>query len=88
MALWLRTELAPLAREILSPHEIKQVGYLNPAGIDSLVHDHLVGRANHENKLWALINLVCWHQALRSHAEPLRATPTPSAPEPAVALRP
>jgi hypothetical protein len=27
-----------------------------------MVDEHLDKRANHESKLWALINLMCWHR--------------------------
>jgi hypothetical protein len=38
------------------------VGYLNPAEVARLVSEHLAGRANHENKLWGLMNLVLWQR--------------------------
>lgn len=62
MALWLRTDLASDMKEILSPGELKRIGYLNPVEVESLMAAHLSGKANHENKLWGLINLVCWHR--------------------------
>jgi len=30
--------------------------------VESIMAAHLSGEANYENKLWALINLVCWHR--------------------------
>jgi len=62
LALWLRTDLKSTMREILSAHEVKRIGYLNYAVVNKLVDEHLAERANHENKLWALINLVSWHR--------------------------
>lgn len=64
MAVWLRTELKETMREILAPGEIKRIGYLDYAAVNGLVEDHLAQRANHENKLWALINLVAWHRTV------------------------
>jgi asparagine synthase (glutamine-hydrolysing) len=64
LALWLRTDLAPLMREILSEDEIKRVGYLHYPEIKRIMNEHLAGRANHENKLWGLINLICWYRSL------------------------
>jgi len=62
LALWLRTDLKSTMREILSAHEVKRIGYLNYAVVNKLLDEHLTERANHENKLWALINLVSWHR--------------------------
>lgn len=66
LALWLRTDLAETMREILSASEIKQLGYLNYGEVGRYITEHLTGRANHENKLWALINLVCWHRHMQN----------------------
>jgi asparagine synthase (glutamine-hydrolysing) len=69
MALWLRTELRPLMEEILAEPEIRRLGYLRHAEVDRIKTEHLAGRANHESKLWALINLVAWHhQTLSTQA--------------------
>ncbi len=65
LALWLRTDLRATMDEILSEHEVRRLGYLNSAEVERIKVEHLAGRTNHENKLWALINLVCWH---RQHA--------------------
>jgi asparagine synthase (glutamine-hydrolysing) len=62
LALWLRTDLTPFMREILSSNEIKRIGYLNFPEVEALVSSHLTGKENHENKLWGLINLVLWHR--------------------------
>lgn len=62
LALWLRTDLAETMRAVLSSGEIKRLGYLNPVEVERYMTEHLTGQANHENKLWALINLVCWHR--------------------------
>jgi asparagine synthase (glutamine-hydrolysing) len=62
LALWLRTELSSTMKDVLSPEELKRVSYLNASEVESLMAEHLSGKANHENKLWALINLVYWHR--------------------------
>jgi len=61
LALWLRTDLKAMMREILATDEINRIGYINPATVNDLIDEHLSQRANHENKLWALINLVVWN---------------------------
>jgi hypothetical protein len=30
--------------------------------VERIMSEHLAGRVNHENKLWALMNLVLWQQ--------------------------
>jgi len=68
LALWLRTNLKATMREILSSHEVTRIGYLNNAEVQRTVAEHLGGQANHENKLWALMNLVCWHRLVLDSA--------------------
>lgn len=62
LALWLRTDLRPTMEEILSEAEVRRLGYLRHAEVERIKAEHLAGRANHESKLWALINLVSWHR--------------------------
>ena len=66
LALWLRTDLRATMQEILSETEVRRLGYLRYAEVERIKDDHLAGRTNHENKLWALINLVCWHRQWQS----------------------
>jgi asparagine synthase (glutamine-hydrolysing) len=62
LALWLRTDLRDTMQEILSESELRGLGYLRHAEVERIKAEHLAGRANHESRLWALINLVCWHR--------------------------
>jgi asparagine synthase (glutamine-hydrolysing) len=62
LALWLRTDLRPTLQEILSESEVRRLGYLRYGEVERIKAEHLAGRANHESKLWALINLVSWHR--------------------------
>ena len=66
LALWLRTDLMGLLREILSPEEVKRIGYLNYEEVERIINEHLAGRVNHESKLWALLNLVVWHRSTKT----------------------
>lgn len=65
LALWLRTDLRETVREILSRDEVSRLGYLDHAEVERILDEHLARRANHENKLWALMTLVAWHRARR-----------------------
>jgi asparagine synthase (glutamine-hydrolysing) len=62
MALWLRTDLRDTMEEVLSEREVRRLGYLRYAEVERIKIEHLAGRMNYESKLWALINLVCWHR--------------------------
>jgi asparagine synthase (glutamine-hydrolysing) len=62
LGLWLRTDLKHLMCELLSRKSLSALGYLNPVEVERIMSEHLAGRVNHENKLWALMNLVLWQQ--------------------------
>jgi asparagine synthase (glutamine-hydrolysing) len=62
LALWLRTDLKDTMREILGEAEIRRLGYLQHSEVERIMQEHLSGRVNHENRLWALMNLVSWHR--------------------------
>jgi asparagine synthase (glutamine-hydrolysing) len=60
LGLWLRTDLKPMMYDTLSPHILKDIGFFNVTEVQRIVTEHVSGRANHESKLWGLINLVSW----------------------------
>lgn len=62
LGLWLRTELRPLLCDTLAPGRLKAIGYLEQPAIERLISEHLSGAANHESKLWTLMNLALWEQ--------------------------
>jgi asparagine synthase (glutamine-hydrolysing) len=62
LALWLRTDLQPLLADVLSRHSLNEIGYLDQNVVAKLVSEHQSGAANHESKLWALINLALWER--------------------------
>ena len=69
LALWLRTDLRATMEEVLAESEVRRLGYVRWPEVERIVGEHLAGRANHENRLWALMNLVAWHR---------QATPVPA----------
>jgi len=60
LGLWLRTDLKPMMYDTLSPHILKDIGFLNVTEVQRIIAEHMGGQANHESKLWGLINLVSW----------------------------
>jgi asparagine synthase (glutamine-hydrolysing) len=65
LGLWLRTDLKAMMCDILSSHIIRDIGFLNVTKVHQIVTEHIRGNANHESKLWALINLVSWWRDVR-----------------------
>lgn len=59
---WLRGELKPMLTDLLSPETVRRRGYFIPEGVQTLVSEHLGGRANHANLLWAMLMLELWLQ--------------------------
>jgi len=69
---WLRGELRPLVREILSPAAVERHGFFNAAEVTRLLDDHEAGRADNSRKLWALLTFALWfdrYAAARAPAE-------------------
>jgi asparagine synthase (glutamine-hydrolysing) len=61
LALWLRGELKNFVSEQLSADRVSKLGYFNPKKVSALLQEHNSGRANHENKIWALLVFTLWH---------------------------
>jgi asparagine synthase (glutamine-hydrolysing) len=68
LALWLRTDLRATMEEILSETEVRHLPFVRYPEVERIKAEHLAGRANHESRLWALINLVCWHRRWQAEA--------------------
>jgi asparagine synthase (glutamine-hydrolysing) len=63
-AAWLRGELQPFAREVLSPARIKAQGYFEPAPVIRLLDEHAAQRQDHSRQLWGLISFSLWAEQL------------------------
>lgn len=66
LVLWFRGEIKDYVKTILSEAALKSLGYFNPAYVTSVLDDHLSGRRNYDEKIWALINFVKWHETYMS----------------------
>jgi asparagine synthase (glutamine-hydrolysing) len=64
VANWLRTDLAPYAREVLLDPASAQRGWTRPEAVEQLIDQHVAGAADHGRKLWALLTLELWAQSL------------------------
>jgi asparagine synthase (glutamine-hydrolysing) len=73
-AAWLRGELEPFARELLSPERTRAQGYFDPGFVGQLLDEHVGRRQDHSRQLWGLMSFSLW-------AEQVEHPPGPSAME-------
>jgi asparagine synthase (glutamine-hydrolysing) len=59
-AAWLRGELQPFAREVLSPERVREQGYFEPRVVTSLLDEHVAGRQDWSRQLWGLVSFSLW----------------------------
>ncbi len=64
-AAWLRGELQPLAREVLSPERTREQGFFEPAEVTRLLDDHAARREDLSRQLWGLMSFSLWAEQLQ-----------------------
>jgi asparagine synthase (glutamine-hydrolysing) len=57
---WLREDLQPLVRELLLTPGRAFGRMFRPEALAGLANDHILGRADHSHRLWALLILARW----------------------------
>lgn len=57
---WLRRDLASIVGSTLLDDRVARRGMLRPAALRAMVDDHLAGRRDWSNRLWALLMLELW----------------------------
>jgi asparagine synthase (glutamine-hydrolysing) len=74
-AAWLRGELEPFARDVLSAETLRRQGYFRPEPVSRLIDRHVQGQEDLSRQLWGLLSFTLWHE---HHVErtpgPLRDT--------------
>ncbi len=77
-AAWLRGELEPLARELLSPERTRSQGYFEPAFVTRLLDEHVARRQDHSRQLWGLMSFSLWSEQVdQPAAAPVGAAQRP-----------
>jgi asparagine synthase (glutamine-hydrolysing) len=66
IARWLRHDLQPFVRDLLSPQRITAQGFFRPEVVTRLVDEHATGSRDHSRKLWALLVFSLWHERYAS----------------------
>ncbi len=75
-AAWLRGELEPFARDVLSADTIGRQGFFRPAAVTRLLDDHVAGREDLSRQLWGLLAFTLWHERhLERVPGPVRGLP-------------
>ncbi|MGI8573181.1 MAG: asparagine synthase (glutamine-hydrolyzing) [Solirubrobacteraceae bacterium] len=59
-AAWLRGPMAPFAREVLSPENLRRQGVFDPAAVQQVLDAHLTRREDLSRQLWGLMTLTMW----------------------------
>ena len=59
-AAWLRGELEPFAREVLSPARVERQGFLRPQAVTAVLDAHVRREADLSRQLWGLMSLSLW----------------------------
>ncbi len=66
-ALWFKGPLREALRRVLAPENVLRTGVFAPEAVRRLVEEHVAGRANHEYRLWAILNFELWHRTYLQH---------------------
>jgi asparagine synthase (glutamine-hydrolysing) len=61
-AAWLRHELQPLVREMLSAERLRRQGLFRPEAVTPLVERHASGREDLSRQLWSLLVFSLWYE--------------------------
>jgi asparagine synthase (glutamine-hydrolysing) len=60
VAAWLRGDLQPFARDVLSAETIERQGCLNPERVTGILDDHVAGREDLSRQIWGLLSFTLW----------------------------
>ena len=59
-AAWLRGELQPFAREVLSDGAVARAGVFDPKAVSAVLDRHVSGREDLSRQLWGLMSFALW----------------------------
>ena len=63
-AAWLRGDLLPFARELLSPAALRRDGFFRPEIVTRLLDEHVARREDHSRPLWGLLSFQLWAERM------------------------
>jgi asparagine synthase (glutamine-hydrolysing) len=71
LSAWFRSELRPLAADLLLDSTARGRGQIRPAAVKRLLDEHVSGRADHGHRLWCLVMLELWQRTWVDAAQPV-----------------
>jgi asparagine synthase (glutamine-hydrolysing) len=60
VAAWLRGDLEPFAREVLSPETVERQGCLRPEVVTRVLDEHVSGKKDLSRQIWGLLSFTLW----------------------------
>jgi asparagine synthase (glutamine-hydrolysing) len=60
VAAWLRGDLEPFARDVLSAETIERQGYLRPDAVTKVLEQHVSGKEDLSRQIWGLLSFTLW----------------------------
>jgi asparagine synthase (glutamine-hydrolysing) len=60
VAAWLRGDLEPFARDVLSRETVARQGCLRPEAVSRVLDDHVSGREDLSRQIWGLLSFTLW----------------------------
>ncbi len=69
-AAWLRGELQPFARDVLSPEAMARQGFFRPEAVSAVLDSHVDGREDLSRQLWGLLSFTLWFERYGRVEEP------------------
>jgi asparagine synthase (glutamine-hydrolysing) len=61
-AAWLRGELEPFARDVLSPETLRRQAFFRPEPVTRLLDRHVAGKEVLSRQLWGLLAFTLWYE--------------------------
>jgi asparagine synthase (glutamine-hydrolysing) len=74
MGAWLKRDLAPVLRGLLSADAVRARGLFRPESVQRLIRDHDANRVDGTDRLLALMNLEIWSRIYLDAREPADVT--------------
>jgi asparagine synthase (glutamine-hydrolysing) len=60
VAAWLRGDLEPFARDVLSKETVERQGCLSPEAVTQVLDEHVSGREDLSRQIWGLLSFTLW----------------------------
>ncbi len=62
LGLWMRNELSGFLRNLVRQSRFAELGLFDGAYMKRITEEHITGQADHNYRLWILINLEFWYR--------------------------